>query len=56
MSEEQHTRTRRVRRDNGIVRHGRQKLKGPFRTVLSFIGASLVVVLVSGLDPTNFGN
>jgi LCP family protein required for cell wall assembly len=48
MSEEQHTRTRRVRRDNGIVRHGRQKLKGPFRTVLSFIGASLVVVLVSG--------
>jgi LCP family protein required for cell wall assembly len=48
MSEEQHTRARRVRRDNGIVRHGRQKSKGPLRTVLSFIGASLVVILVSG--------
>jgi LCP family protein required for cell wall assembly len=48
MSEEQRARARRVRRDSGIVRHGRQKLKGPFRTVLSFIGASLVVVLVSG--------
>jgi LCP family protein required for cell wall assembly len=48
MSEEQNTRARRVRRDTGIVRHGRQKSVGPVRTVLGFIGASMVVVLVSG--------
>ena len=48
MSEEQRTRARRVRRDSGIVRHGRQKAHGPVRTILGFIGASMVVVLVSG--------
>ncbi|MBK5237851.1 MAG: LCP family protein [Actinomycetales bacterium] len=48
MSEELKIRARRVRHDSGIVRHGRQKSRGPVRTVLGFIGAALVVVLVSG--------
>lgn len=48
MSEELKIRARRVRHDSGIVRHGRQKSRGPIRTVLGFIGAALVVVLVSG--------
>lgn len=32
----------------GIARHGRLKKGGPWAAILSFIGASLVVVLVSG--------
>lgn len=48
MSEEPRTRARRVRRDSGIVRHGRQQSRGPVRTVLGFIGAAVVVLLVSG--------
>lgn len=48
MSEAPRTRARRVRRDSGIVRHGRQKSRGPVRTVLGFIGAAVVVLLVSG--------
>jgi LCP family protein required for cell wall assembly len=48
MSEEPTTRVRRVRRDSGVVRHGRLRERGPVRTLLSFIGAAVVVVLVSG--------
>ena len=48
MSEQPSTRVRRVNRDNGVVRHGRLHSRGPIRTILGFIGAALVVVLVSG--------
>ena len=48
MSEQPSARVRRVNRDNGVVRHGRLHSRGPMRTILGFIGAALVVVLVSG--------
>ena len=48
MSDEPRTRARRVHRDSGVVRHGRQHTRGPIRTLLGLIGAGLVVVLVSG--------
>ncbi len=47
MSEESPTRVRRVHRDSGIVRHGRQHSRGPVRTVLGFIGAAVIVAMVS---------
>jgi len=48
MSELRPRSTARSIKSAGIARHGRLRKAGPWGTVLSFIGAALVVVLVSG--------
>ena len=48
MSELRPRSTARSIKSAGIARHGRLKKSGPWGTVLSFIGAAMVVVLVSG--------
>lgn len=48
MSEELRPRSNRSKKIEGIARHGRLRKASPWGTILTFIGAAMAVVLVSG--------